>query len=365
MTLGPVINAPQLIRPETYLFAENLTLDLHDLAAILLRERILSEPCFKHSQLYEICNGNKKASCLRRGAQALWTSLPGPKVGYFLKQPTEVGDDEPPAEPQTFLHKDFKSKDNLSERDLETIFWRVKHHDSGFVLAHALQLVLDALPASTMLRVRTSQGHSIECKARSNAVAEMTVLPTETSYICNIRMCPDLGPYKADIDEHYTGDGSGSLPWLYLIFGEESDATGDFVTDKRVALDLVAPMLGMRGLGDEVFIMERIGSYHQDVLPQAARDAGDYVISGRIFMADMEKASASVEISRCVLGRLELIVRGEATFCAYCGRDGVKPRCSGCLGKTKYCDISCQKRAWKYHKAWCKADIASKQAHKK
>jgi hypothetical protein len=45
--------------------------------------------------------------------------------------------------------------ENVSNTELET-FWRIRHHDSRFTLAHAMQLVLNALPSSTKLHIHTS-----------------------------------------------------------------------------------------------------------------------------------------------------------------------------------------------------------------
>ncbi|EJC97889.1 uncharacterized protein FOMMEDRAFT_162230 [Fomitiporia mediterranea MF3/22] len=351
---------PQFINAKDYSFPEKLVLDLHDLATIVLRERLFSQTQFRYSQLYEICNDSEKATCLPSDAQATWTSLPDPKVGYFLREPSEVAEDAPATEPYDFLHENFKGKDIPDEQSLETIFWRVKHHDSGFVLAHALQLVLDALPESTKLRICTSQGHRIECKARSSAVAEMNILPKMTSYICNIRARPDLGPNKVDIDQHYTGGELNGIPWLYLIFGEKEDATGDVLTDRRVAVDLVAPMLGLRGLGNEVFAMEQIGVYHHKLLSKVAGESEEYVLSGRILMADEDKARASADIATRVLARLQKITRGEEVYCAYCGRDEAESMCENCHGKARYCSPECQKKGWRYHKVWCKGDAGTK-----
>lgn len=360
MSSNPPPERRRLVDPKAYSFADNLTLDLHDIATILLRERQLTEPWFKHSQLLEVCNGGQKASRLPDAAQITWTKLPRPKLGYLLKEPVVVADDAPATEPQNFLHPEYQG-DSLDQQTLDTIFWHIKHHNSGYILPHALQLVLDALPESTTLRVRTSSKHSVTCNARSHAVAEINILPNSKSYICNIRPRPELGTSIAEMKQYHYGDGAlGTAPWVYLVFGDSKDATGDVYTDRRVAVDLVAPLIGLRGLGNEPFVMERIGTYHQDVLSNAVGESEKYELSARIYMEENEDTNTSVEIAMRVLSRLQKITRDEEGFCAYCGKENPNPSCSKCLGKTRYCDSICQKMGWKYHKSWCKiADTAN------
>ena len=45
-------------------FAENLIVDLHDLATILMRERLYTDPRFRHSRLREINDGSKDSLCI-------------------------------------------------------------------------------------------------------------------------------------------------------------------------------------------------------------------------------------------------------------------------------------------------------------
>ncbi|KAH8114376.1 hypothetical protein DFH11DRAFT_1593999 [Phellopilus nigrolimitatus] len=340
----------QFIDPKSYTFVENLTLDLHDLASIVLRERLLTEPRFKHSRLFEVCDGSWPASCLPVSIQAEWMDRSAPKVGYFLQGSEKLADS--PIEPNNFLHPNIKCSRELDSQDVETIYWRIKHHDSGYTVCHSLQLVLDTLPESTLLRVRTSQGHALTCKARSFVVAEMEVIPKQTTYICDFRPRPDLGPYKVDLAQFTTGDHEETTPWVYLAFGETEVATGDIGTDGRIAVDLVAPILGMRGLGGEPFAMERLGTYHNKILASVADEDIDYTLSGRINPSE-EEAGPSKELAMRVLARLERITRGEETYCSYCGKEAPKAQCSRCRGKAK------ARKAWTYHKMWCKIDGAS------
>ena len=92
-------------------------------------------------------------------------------TGIFLQEDAGGHSDSvPPVEPANFLHDDFVGPEMPSAREVEMAFWRVKHHDSGYMMAHTLSLVLDSLPESTRLKIRSSQGHSIECKATDYAI---------------------------------------------------------------------------------------------------------------------------------------------------------------------------------------------------
>ncbi|KAI5121412.1 hypothetical protein M0805_003184 [Coniferiporia weirii] len=345
----------------SYNFAENLTIDLHDLAGVILRERLLTEPRFMHSRLLEVCDGAWPASCIPIISQDAWMNEAAPKVGYFLTEPKTIPRNARPIEPHNFLCEKIICPRELDTEEVETIFWRVRHHDSGYMLAQTLQFILDSLPASTMLRLRTSQGHAIRCKASSFAVAEVQILPKRKTYICNFIPRPDLDPYKFEMSQYLTGDRFLSTPWVYLVFGESDVATSEIDTDRRVAVDLVSLMLGMRGLGGEMFAMERLKAYHHTLLASVAEEDANYVLSERIRSPDdEEKARPAKELAKLVLARLEKITRGEETFCAYCGKVSPSAQCSRCRGSSRYCGSVCQKKAWKYHKVWCKIDAAAK-----
>jgi len=159
--------------------------------------------------------------------------------------------------------------------------------------------------------------------------------------------------------QYLTGADGGDLPWVYLIFGDEDVAKEDLDEDGRVMLDLVAPMLGMRGLGGEIFAMERLEDYHSEVLPRGALEGEPVDLSGRIRTRGPEAGEAAEKWSTRVLSRLERITKGEERFCAYCGKDGPTSQCSRC-GKARYCNPTCQSNAWKYHKTWCKVDAGIK-----
>jgi hypothetical protein len=343
-----------------------VTIDLHDLAAILLFEYSLLEDRFKHARLREINDRSKPRSALPSHiVLPELDSLPyaTPVNAYFLDETSD--ENAPLIELQSFMHPEFTNNTStpgpLSDAELEMIYWRCKHHDRGYTLAHAMQLVLDNLPSPAKVRMRTSQGHNITIPATAFVIAEVPILSHSTTYICKITNMPHLGPTNVNLAQYLTGS-DGSFQWVYIVFGNEEVGNIDLDKDGRVALDLVAPMLGMRGLGGEIFAMERLEDYHSKLLPFAADECGELVLSSRIVPGSSGRQvedSRAIELSKRVLTRLGKVMHGEDGHCSYCGKRSSQSQCSGCR-KVKYCDKGCQSKAWKYHKRWCKIDAQAK-----
>ncbi len=117
-------------QPQTSLYIDGrFTFDLHDLAAIILRERQLSDNRFKHTRLREVCVGGTTLLAFPAHGQTIWTSIPAPnKVAYFLKeQPTVDGIANHPLELSEFLDPELRlppGRAPLSEKEKELLFWR-------------------------------------------------------------------------------------------------------------------------------------------------------------------------------------------------------------------------------------------------
>lgn len=436
---------------KTYEFPEGeFTVDLHDLAAILLREFLFSEPRFKFSRLLEISTGSVPVSCLPVGGQS-WTYMAPPKIGYFLKTPegfenfnappdsdsesedesdtysededgnegenkgkgkdksksedengnkdsrkdndkdvksVPVHDEEkekrrqhynslPPIEPSDFLDEDFRCSRELDSEVVETIFWRVHTHNRNFLLHHALQIVLDTLPPKqTTLRIRTSSGDVLSTSPRSFIITEMDVTPLSLLYIANFERRPDSKVFKnvaVTINQYTHGEqGIGlSYPWISLTFVPSSkrpspdeppdaDEIASENSPDNISLDLCLPGLNnVRGLGHEIFALEKSSIYHNKLLPKGC-DADILPIhSSRIDALSPERAQPAHELAGRVLTRLEKILTTGQRYCAYCGKEDPKTQCSRCKGKNIYCGQTCQKKAWPYHKVWCKVDAES------
>ena len=336
------------------------TVDLHDLATIFLRERLLSEPRFKHSHLREINDGSAPRTILPDTTPLpVLDDLPDniPHLAFFLVENTSEIPKVPEPTGVTRTGGDY----DVSELELEMYFWGIRHHNSGYPLAHAMQLVLDALPATTKLRIRTSRGHFLTVPASSFSIVELPIMALTNSYICNMkpRERPELDGHTNFILAQYTTGGTGSFPWVYMLFGDDGVADPE-QQGLQVVLDLVSAMLFFRGLGGEIFSMERMEEYHTKLLSQGALQGKPFKHSARIKFppGEAQEDSEAAQLSKRVLTRLLKIMEGE-TFCAYCGKETPKSLCTVCR-KARYCDNKCQKKAWKYHKTWCKIDAGLK-----
>ena len=335
------------------------TVDLHDLATILLRERLLSEPRFKHAHLREINDGSGPRTLLPHTPLPVLDDLPKniPYLAFFL---VENASETPKIQDPSNVKRTSGNYDP-SELELEMYFWSIRHHDSGYTLVHAMQLVLDALPTTTKLRIRTSQGHLLTVPVTSFSIVEVPITALTNTYICKIKAMepglgkkPESGLSLASMAQHTTG-GAGSFPWVYMLFEGDSVANAE-QQSLKVVLDLVSPMLFFRGLGGEIFSMERREEYHTKLLSQGALEGRPFKYSDRIAFrpSEVQRNSEPVQLSERVLTRLSKIMEGE-TFCAYCGKEMAKSLCTVCR-KARYCDKKCQKKGWKYHKVWCKID---------
>lgn len=346
---------------------DSTTLDLHDLATVLLHEWQETEPNFLHSQLLEVTNGSKPK-------KALPSHIELPIFNHARRQVSNLRayfiEDDRIAHPTPVTESDFKHKDftsaipfaaPFSETEIETMFWQCKNHDHGYALAHAMQVVLDNLPTTVKhIRIRTSQGHSILVKPTEFAIAEVEVVAKQAFYICQLKKEPGMTESERQLSQYVTG-ADGPLPWVYLVFGEGSLKKADISLDGRIALDLAAPLLsGMRGLGMEAFAMERTHDYHAKVLPQGGRELpGEVMLSARIVPNSRpHEAKLGLALAKKVMGRVKGIIEADERSCGYCGKKTPKSTCAGCK-QAKYCDKRCQTRGWKYHKRWCKVDAAA------
>ena len=334
------------------------TIDLHDLATILLRERLLSEPRFQHSHLREINDGSAPRIMIPPDTPLPFLDdLPKdtPYLAFFLVENAS----EIPKIPEPIGVTRSGGDYDVSEMELEMYFWGIRHHNSGYTLAHAMQLVLDTLPATTKLRIRTSQGLFFTVPASSFSIIELPVKALTNTYICNMKPLESDGCTRFSLTQHITG-GNEPFPWVYMLFQVGGDDVANAEQQSlQVALDLVSPMLCFRGLGGETFSMECLEEYHTKLLSQGALEGRPFKHSKRIGFcsSDVPEDSEAPQLSERVLTRLSKIMEGE-TFCAYCGKEMAKSLCTVCR-KTRYCDKKCQTKGWKYHKTWCKIDARS------
>lgn len=351
------------IDPEDFIFAENIVLDLHDLVGILLYEYQQSKTRFRHSKLLAV--GDSSTLPIRPFHELpMWLSIKSrSKVGYFIGDPQETPPKgTPPVGPEDFLHPTFRSLKALDEEEAESIYWRIKLTSAQADLVYAMQSILDTLPASTILRIRTSQGVSSKCPANAFEIFKPILCPKKGMYIGLVKPSIidswTIPRWRTTIKHHYlhdyhAGDERSKLDWMILAFPIENSE------EDAIILDLTSLVFGSRGLGGEIFSLEAGDTYINKVLDGVAKvkEDSDLDFSSRIgrrvpddpSIEGLKELGQEISLTKRVLERLERICLGKEVFCSYCGKPRVSYRCSMCASST-YCGVTCQKKAWKYHK---------------
>jgi hypothetical protein len=322
---------------------DNTTIDLHDLAAIFMYERMLNESLFSHFRLMKYHEGllatlpDKPAV----GNQTIvedWDIQPGEGRGrkYFelFRDTKPVLGDIRLADGTTVVTPD--SFDPLGEvnhprmnkpipyKERELMYWRCKNFDNGYGLAYAMQQVLDALPRSTKLSVRTkNRTHNVTISPPSEFnIMEMEIRTHELTHAVRISQIPGT----QITSQHITGGDGGIMPWVYLFLGKATSA--DPENDTRVVLDLACTMLGGRGPAGEIFALQRGKEYLDETLAKVADDlGGEMKLSRRTVhrKADREELD---RLAAAVLERVRQVVVDGVPFCAHCGSSSASMRCT-------------------------------------
>ena len=330
-------------------FPENITIDVHDLATVLLRERQLTEPLFKNARLVEVIDGPNQPNIFPLEDYCpTWGELPEHRRTAF----NVLHESEDFVELTDFKHPQCICPRDISEKELETIYWCAKLYNSGYLLANVLRNIISDLPLTTKLRIRTSQGYEMICGKTDCVFNETAVLPDKIRFIGDFIPSPSNTQFKVGV--HIICQKFYALPWAFAVFGTRTDNA----TNECVVLDLVTPLLGGRGLGGEVFSMERMEDYHGKILDKCCKSSKSSEIDPYIFLG--VSPEETIQLKRRVIERLERIISGNESFCAYCGKSNAHSVCTACKGP-KYCGKICQKKAWKYHKVWCKVDANARK----
>jgi len=349
-------------------FPDNLEVDLHDIAALILDAHWRSDTRFRYCQLVEILGPNSQPQTFHPNViPPEWYNHPSPsKVGYILRYPTPGYDSCPPNNfsIDEFLHPEGvtgpteggsgeATRRNLSRKEIEDIYWRCKLYDNGYLITYVAQQVLRSLPSSTTINVRTSTGvhTSFKPSPETIMVNEFPIQPKKPCMILNYCSRPDVSLTAIGRETHLTGF-TPSTPWIYLILGRPTST--DIDEDTRIVLDLAITQLGGRGGGNELFALEKGSHYHAEVLSQVADELpSNMKLSLQLTLTPPHLKWRGNGMVERVLKRLRsIVVDGVDDFCRYCGKADVDTRCSRCK-KAHLCS-ECHVLAWKYHKKWCR-----------
>ncbi|KAL1952152.1 hypothetical protein VTO73DRAFT_1301 [Trametes versicolor] len=324
-------------------------LDMHDLAAMILHAHATVDGTpFATSKIVEVNrNGAPFQTLTAQEAPHGWFDPGGPlrRVAYALYNAPQgvpaggkISVDTFPS--PTGIFNPANADRTLTRRELEDVFWRCKDYDQGYQLAYVAQRVFDSLDGTGIhLRARTSTGYELIFSPAELSVGTATITPREA--------CVIMSADESDIRPMSFSGFDGPIPWPYLVLGNVADL------DRCVVLDLALPQIGGRGLGGELFALERHGDYLARVLPQYAEVHHVGHLTLRIVprSATVEMRARAEALAEAVVLRLNGLGRDETNYCRYCGAPGIITRCVVC--KTSFFCQPCHKLGWKYHKKWC------------
>lgn len=328
--------------PSRSTFPESTTVDLHDLAVILMYERMRHESKFSHFRL-KLYHEGPLADLSPDDPLPLeeWDDPPHKgrprKLYSLIRDDTRrdgdivMKDGSSGVTPHSFLSTESLQlppgmTTPLTYKQRELMYWRCKNYDSGYALTYAMQTVLDTLPDSTKLSVRTKNKRQNITITPPNkfGIMELEIRAHELAQIDRLTKLP--GTTRAAIQTNVTGADGGFMPWVYIFLGEPTSADPD--NDTRVALDLACTMLGARGPSGEVFALARGKEYLENTLASVADDmGGELKYSGRLAFTREDQAEV-LFLAKSVLDRIRRIVTADEPFCAHCGSPASVSRCS-------------------------------------
>ncbi|KAL3419316.1 hypothetical protein PVAG01_09538 [Phlyctema vagabunda] len=325
-------------------------LDLHDLALLLNYERASTEPRFRNAKLTDIaaddCLSDAPFATFPDFKALGWGSLKQAKTALLF---TREGDStkhpqDAPDLPSNLLGENITPPlAQLSEYDLETLYWQARGHDGCYKSIAMLQFFFDKYPRTQPLRIRTTTGHEFVTSINKGVIMEWELLDPKQITIAAVRVGT-----SSDTMSYVTGL---SNPMLHAGFGF---ATQDGENVSAV-LDLASMQYGEPGRARKsqgTFALESLDHFYDRLETLATDiDASKTKTSLRIgTSADDEWLAA---VADRVKTRWE--ARDTEHWCGHCGApslQGIKlKKCGKC--PVYYCNAAHQKSAWPFHKNFC------------
>lgn len=319
--------------------ANTEALDLYDISVLLNYERGSTEPRFRHTKLREVTRtaNFQTIRLLHR------PDYNGERAGFVFDQVTPPSSAEEDRDlPWNMLSSPPRpSLQNLTPKQLETIFWQARGHDSCFNCVALVQHFFDLYPADVSVRVRTSDGVEYLTKASNRVILEMTLIR------------PRLMTISAVLPANKTYLTGSEPTMVHAVVGFGESQSGNIST----VLDLASMQFGEvgRGLGGRsTFVLEDLDKYYDRIEKIAvSADTANAQISQRIRSTPNDVWLK--EAAKRVKQRWEK--REKEPWCGHCGVPAVGAktfRCSKCH-KAHYCNADHQKAAWPQHKHFCVA----------
>ena len=313
-------------------------LDLFDIALLLNYERATTEPRFRSTKLREVAlpGASPKAIAVEGLKQHEWND--NKRTWIVLDKSSAALDTHDT--PSDFLPANPTALHDLSEQQLETIFFQARAHDGCYISIGLLQIFFGLFPEDTKLRIRhTRHSYMSAINKRAN-IQEVLKRPTYTTAIA---VLPEgdlmISGHEKEMLHTVMGfapvddDNIRSILDLSSMqFGEAGRGPGP-KGKQLFALDTTAEFeTRLNGLADELD-----ESRSQHFLGQNATPYDDWL---KTVAVAAKKRWENREADR---------------WCGHCGAPSAKSKCTGC-GGAWYCGKSHQKLAWAFHKGYCKRD---------
>jgi hypothetical protein len=316
-------------------------LDLVDIAVLLNYERATTEELFRNMKLREIAFPGESLRSASFDTKALPRDWRDNARTWIALE--EVSTQEDRQLPGAMLKQPNKYvPSTLTEKQLETIFYRTRAFDSCRKVIELLQELFALFPANTRLRIRHAPndkepGTSYITSVRSRRVFRDVLLEPKFSTVL-------ASPQWESILFACTG---AEMRHCYMAFyAPDSEEIASI-------LDLSSMQFGEvgRGPGKEgkmLFVLEEKTDYEE----RLKRIAGSADLARRESYAHVifDQKFPGGNIVRTVKERWEK--RDTEKWCGYCGAPEPKSKCGGC-GDVWFCNKKHQKMMWSFHKGYC------------
>ncbi|PPQ68781.1 hypothetical protein CVT24_007724 [Panaeolus cyanescens] len=341
-------------------------IDLHELGVLINYERASTDHRFRHIKLREVATISDFTTIKCSAIE--WTTSPNHRLGLvYDKRPAQpAGDNENP-EPDLITNMVNDPIPpllrHLTTRDLETFYWRTRHHDASQVTAVILQHFFDLFPPYTRVRIRT-MAPVIPSTRQLQPVSPRDAPINPPKHIYYSTLVSDRKVIEFQItnpkqrtviavlpgSKPFITGGYGPIKHTILGFGPPASPI-------ETVYDLTSMQFGEEGKGNKrkgLFVLEPIQDYVGIRLPKMVES---HTMSEAKLLDRVEfdvNDIHLIDVARRVKTRWQR--RKEIPFCAYCGappehgKDMAK--CSACK-LDHYCNEEHQRNAWPFHKLFC------------
>ncbi|OSS44999.1 hypothetical protein B5807_09151 [Epicoccum nigrum] len=314
-------------------------LDLVDIAVLLNYERATTTEAFRNTKVREIAYPGDALHTLRYGSEppADWNR--NDRTVIVLDKVSPQGDRQLPATMKSPVN--FVSS-NLTEQQLETIFYRIRAHEGSVLVTLLLEAFFSMFPPDTKLCIRHAPKDKqpntfyITSICNRSIVQDVLVKPKFSTVL----VVPQERRMK------HSGTGPEMAHW-YTGF---SAPNSEEITS---VLDLTSMQFGEvgRGPGREgrmLFALDTKTDYEE----RLNRIANGVDLARRQVNTSMVMAGgAPLEKVVCkVKERWEK--RDTEKWCGHCGAPEPEFRCAGCRN-VWFCNKEHQKMMWSFHKGYC------------